>query len=168
MSDAFEVGGEQPQAPVQAPARQGGRRPAIILVALIVGFLAIVLYIVRNSVSAGDLKVGDCFDVPAATTLKTVDHHPCTEPHTGEVILVAEYDGDSYPISLSLDRFLEDNCVPAFATYVGREIDATPDLTIGYFYPSRDGWDEGDRTITCYVTRMDEGPTSQSVNGAAP
>ena len=129
--------------------------------------LAIVLYVVRNSVSAADLKVGDCFDVPTGATIKTVDHHPCTESHTAEVILVADYTGTTYPISLSLDRFIEESCVPAFTSYIGREIDAVPDLSIGYFYPSRDSWDGGDRTITCYVARSDEAPMAESVKGSA-
>jgi hypothetical protein len=51
--------------------------------------------------------------------------------------------------------------------YAGREINADPDLSIGYFYPSRDGWSSGDRTITCYVARSDEGPMTQSVKGSA-
>lgn len=153
---------------MSASARQGGRLRSGVTIGVIVAFLAIVLYVVRNSVSAGDLKVGDCFDIPTGATIKTVDRHPCTEIHTAEVILVADYTGDesTYPISLRLDSFVEDNCGPAFTTYVGREIDSVPDLSIGYFYPSRDGWENGDRTITCYVARSDEGPMVESVKGS--
>jgi len=43
----------------------------------------------RLSGSAGDLTVGDCFDVPANdTNIKDVQHHPCNESHTGEIFAV--------------------------------------------------------------------------------
>ncbi|HYN68639.1 MAG TPA: septum formation family protein [Candidatus Eisenbacteria bacterium] len=171
MTDDFgpSAGEVTPKQAATAGARQGGRWRTAIVIGVIVVFLAIVLYVVRNSVSAGDLKVGDCFDIPTQTTIKTVDHHPCTESHTAEVILVADYtgEGSTYPISLRLNSFVEEHCQPAFTTYVGREIDSLPDLSIGYFYPSRDGWENGDRTITCYVARSDEGQMVESVKGSA-
>jgi hypothetical protein len=173
MTDEFAPGGPgspEPPSPVAAATgRQPGGRRAVIIIGVIVAFLAIVLFAVRNNVQADDLKVGECFDIPSGTSIQTVEHHPCNESHTAEVIHVAEYtgEGSSYPISLSLDSFVETACVPAFQMYAGREINADPDLSIGYFYPSRDGWSSGDRTITCYVARSDEGPMTQSVKGSA-
>lgn len=141
----------------------GRRRPVIIIGAIVV-FLAVVLFAVRNNVAADDLKVGDCLNVPNGTSIQTVEQQPCTERHTAEVIFVGEYtDGSTYPISLALDRFIDAACVPAFETYVGRAIDSDPALSIGYFYPSRDGWDSGDRKITCYVVQPDEAPMTESV-----
>lgn len=159
-----------PPGPVDpATGKQPGRLRPVIIIGVIVAFLAIVLFAVRNNVQADDLKVGECFDIPSGTSIQTVEHHPCTESHTAEVIHVVEYtaEGSTYPISLSLDSFVETACVPAFQTYAGRDLDADPALSIGYFYPSRDGWSSGDRTITCYVARPDEGPMTQSVKGSA-
>lgn len=158
------TGGPPGSAPL-TQAKPGGRR-AIIIVGVLVAFIAIVLFVVRNNVAADDLKVGDCFNVPNGTTIQTVERHPCTETHTAEVIFVGDYTGTSYPISLSLDSFVEDSCVPAFETYVGRGVDSDPELSIGYFYPSRDGWDSGDRTITCYITQPDESPMTDSLQGS--
>src|SRR5215203_4365292 len=73
---------------------------------------------------------------------------------------------DALPISLALDRYLDGACVPAFATYTGEDFDTSEDLTIGYFYPSRDGWDSGDRTVTCYIVRSDEAKLTESVKAA--
>jgi hypothetical protein len=53
--------------------------------------------------------------------------------------------------------------VPAFETYVGRAVDSEPELSVGYFHPTRDGWDGGDRTITCYIAQPDESPMTQSL-----
>ena len=164
------AGGGPPSGEPPSPAvtaKQPGRWRPVVIIGVIVAFLAIVLFAVRNNVEAADLKVGDCFDIPTGATVKTVEHHPCNESHSAEVILVSEYTGTTYPISLSLDSFVETTCVPAFTTYVGKEIDSDADHSIGYFYPTRDGWSSGDRTITCYVARTDEGKMTESVKGSA-
>ena len=58
---------------------------------------------------------------------------------------------------------VSDNCVPASTAYVGRSLDVDPPLYIGYFSPTHDSWDNGDRSITCYVAREDEGMTTGSL-----
>jgi hypothetical protein len=153
-----------PVPPVSSdvPAKPGRGR-AIVVIGVIVAFLAIVLFLVRNNVSADDLAVGDCFNIPDGVTVETVEKHSCNESHNAEVIFVGDYAGDTYPISLSLDSFIEDSCVPAFETYVGRAIDSEPELSLGYFHPTRDGWDSGDRTISCYISQPDESPMTESL-----
>jgi Septum formation len=164
---AAPSGPEPPEPPVaDAPAKQPNRRRTIIVIGVIVAFLAIVLFIVRNNVSADDLKVGDCFNVPNGTSIQTVEKLPCNESHGAEVVHVGEYTGDTYPISLSLDSYIEETCIPAFNAYTGLDINATPDLSMGYFYPTRDGWDSGDRTITCYATQADDSPMTESLKAS--
>ena len=157
-------GSADPQFGAPSPAAKpvGNRRP-IIIVGILVAFIVVVLFLVRNNVAADDLAVGDCFNIPDGTTIQTVEKHGCGESHNAEVIFVGAYDGDTFPISLSLDRFIEDKCVPAFATYIGRDIDSEPALSVGYFYPTRDSWDNGDRTVTCYVSQPDESPMTESL-----
>jgi len=153
-----------PGAPADPAAAKSGKLRPVIIIGVIVAFLAIVLFAVRNNVAADDLKVGDCFNIPNGTTVKTVDKHPCNESHNAEVIFIGEYtDGSTYPISLSLNRFVKSSCAPAFETYVGRAIDSDPELSVGYFSPTREGWDRGDRTITCYVAQPDESPMTKSL-----
>ena len=157
---------EAPPAAAPPPAvAKPGRGRTIVIVGGIIVFLAVVLFIVRNNVSADDLKVGDCFNTPTGDSISTVEKQPCTDSHNAEVIFVGEYTGDTYPISLSLNSFLEDSCLPAFESYVGRAVDSEPELAIAYFYPTRDGWNSGDRTITCYVTQPDESPMTESLKG---
>jgi hypothetical protein len=66
---------------------------------------------------------------------------------------------------LSLDRYINESCVPAFESYIGRAVDSEPELSIGYYYPSRDSWDSGNKTITCYVAQPDESPMTESLKG---
>ncbi len=155
-----------PPAPTAAKA---GGKGAIVIVGVIIAFLAVVLFVVRNNGAAEDLKAGDCFELPTATSVQTVVHHPCTEAHTAEVFHVAEYTGTDMktPITFVLEGFVNTACSPVFTTYVGKDPVSVPDLTIGYFYPSSDSWSSGDRTITCYVSRSDNGSMTKSVKGSA-
>ena len=162
QSQAMPIG---PETSTRRASRGDKVRLALILGG-IVAFLAVVLWMVRDNQSAGDLAVGTCFDEPGRdTNITTVTRRDCTAPHDAEVFHVAEYTGANYPISLSLDSFIEESCVPAFTTYVGQAVDESENLTIGYFHPSRDGWDDGDRTITCYAVRDDGAKLTTSVKG---
>ena len=135
---------------------------------LIAAVIAVGGFFLRDRISsdAGDLRVGDCFDVP--TTMDVVDevqHHPCNEVHTGEVVGVADYPAsgsDPYPSDGAMTAFAEDLCVRTFRNYTGRDALTDPELTVGYLYPIPDGWAEGDHEITCYLARVDEGPMTSS------
>lgn len=155
-------------SPPAAQAKPPGKWRVAIPLVLIGGFLAFVLWSVKDNQSADDLAVGTCFDVPTQTSVSTVTRQDCTVAHDAEVFHNTEYDGDSttYPISLTMDGFVIDTCGPVFATYVGEELEAS-DLTIGYFYPSRDGWGDGDRTVTCYAQPADESKLTQSVKAGS-
>ena len=157
-----------PTADPQPPAKQPGKWRVAIPLVIIGGFLAFVLWSVRDNQSADDLANGTCFDVPTETTVSTVTKRACTEAHDAEVFHNVEFDGDSttYPISLTMDRFVTETCGPAFEAYVGEPFEDS-DLSIGYFYPSFDGWGDGDRTVTCYAQRVDDAKLTQSVKAAS-
>ena len=106
--------------------------------------------------AAADLNVGDCFMEPDATDdISEVQHRPCGEGHDAEVFAVLNYEGDTYPIEMTLERFIDEQCLPAFATYTGEAFDTQTDLTVGWFYPTRQSWNDGDREVTCYLIRSD-------------
>jgi hypothetical protein len=146
-----------------APKKQPGRWRLFLVLGAIVVFLGVVLFAVRNNAEVDDLKVGDCFTIPDGTTVKTVEKLPCTQTHNAEVVFVGDYTGTTYPISLSLQSFARDNCLPASDAYVGRSVDDDPALSIGYFSPTRDSWDAGDRTISCYLSQPDESAMTESL-----
>lgn len=141
-----------------------GIRIAIIAVIVVGGLI----FRDRLSSNAGDLKVGDCFDDPGSIAeVSDVQHHPCNEPHTSEVIYVGEMTGDnaSYPSDDVIFTFVSDNCLPAFASYTGKEYDGVT-LDVGYFHPTTDGWSKGDRGLICYAYNLDGQPTNTSVKAA--
>jgi hypothetical protein len=62
---------------------------------VVVGAIVVGGFLFRDRISgnAGDLQVGDCFDDPGTSEISDVQHHPCTEAHTGEVIFIGNMSG---------------------------------------------------------------------------
>ena len=131
-------------------------------------------YLFRDflSSSAQDLRVGDCFDIPAAATtaayVEDVQHHPCTEPHDGEVVFLGRMSGadDAYPADDAFVAFADTHCVPAYRSYTGRDYEEDVTYDMPYLIPTSEGWAKGDRDVACYVVRADRQPGTGSVKGA--
>ena len=119
-----------------------------------------------------DLAVGDCFDEPATEgDVSEVQHQPCDQPHDAEVFLVLQHPADSsaaYPVISGFDDYIAENCVPAFATYTGRDFESDTEYDLGYFRPTLTGWGEGDREFTCYISRADGAKLTAPVRAGAP
>lgn len=135
---------------------------------VIVGAIALGAFLFRDRISgaAGDLAVGDCFHEPAdSAEVSDVQHSPCNEAHTAEVIYVGDYalGGDAYPTLAQFDDAVGVQCLPAFNAYTGRDYATDQELTIGYFYPTSEGWGEGDHEIVCYAVRLDAATMTTSV-----
>ena len=127
-----------------------------------IGVFALGGFLFRDFISGsvGDLKVGDCFDPPlaAGTTVKEVQHHPCTDTHRSEIFFVgnvpAGTDG-AYPGDATFDAWVRSQCIPAFESYTGRDFDSDLMYDLHYLNPTPEGWKKGDHTIDCFVTRVD-------------
>lgn len=145
-----------------------GVRIAIVAVIVVVGFI----FRDRLTGNAGELQVGDCFDDPAETQdIGDVQHHPCNEAHTAEVFYIGQLPGGddaAYPSESALLAFASGSCVPAFASYTGTSLDQSPVLDFSMFFPTEEGWGDGDRAVTCYIVRIDGATMTQSVRAATP
>lgn len=117
--------------------------------------------------NAGSLSVGDCFDEPAGSsdTVEDVQHHPCTDAHTAEVVFVGNYSPatDTYPAEDAFLTFFENSCTAAFNAYTGLDYATDPTYDMSAFTPTPEGWGSGDRKIICYAVRLDQGPMSSSI-----
>jgi hypothetical protein len=129
--------------------------------------------------AASDLAVGDCFDEPDVTmNITDVRHQSCSDPHDGEVFAVLDYrlegGSTSYPILDTFREFVSDNCVPALESYTGRTTDeiGAAGFSFAYLYPSLESWSEGDREVTCYISKEDEtkfaGTLRRADDGSTP
>ncbi len=144
------------------PARGIARHRRVMKYLLRIGLVAVFLfggYLLRDRLSSGpgELKLGDCFDVPttADETVNDVQHHPCTESHTGEVILVTKHpaaNGATAPSETQLTSYLVTTCGAALPRYAGPD---NSKFDLGAFTPTGVGWKNGDRGVTCYLTMLD-------------
>jgi hypothetical protein len=143
--------------------------------AIRVGIVALVLvgaFVLRQFLtgSAGDLKVGECFDLPAAEmeTVKDVQHQPCDQDHGAEVFFVGDYPGsenDPNPTDDEMFAFLEDQCLPTYYAYTGTDLTTQETYDVGWFQPTAEGWKDGDRGVICYAYRLDEAEFKGSLKG---
>jgi hypothetical protein len=127
-----------------------------ILIVLVIAGGAFVLRD-RLSGSAGELQVGDCFDRATTETVDDVQHHPCTESHNAEVVLVAAHPaakGAAYLTDTDLNDYIETTCATAVSTYVGPSV-SLDTLNWGLIYPAEGDWATGERKMTCYVMMLD-------------
>jgi hypothetical protein len=134
---------------------------------LIVAAIAVGGLVLRDRLSsgAGDLKVGDCFDTTQATEVKDVQHHPCTESHNAEVVLVTTHPsikGAPYPSDADVETYGDNVCAPAVVSYVGPKAQLDR-LNYGIFYPKAADWKDGDRGVICYALNLDMSPMTSSL-----
>jgi hypothetical protein len=151
------------------PAVGATRHRRVMKYLLRVGLIAVFLvggFVLRDRLggSPAELKVGDCFDVPTTVgeNVNDVQHHPCTESHTGEIILIADHPaakGAAEPTDDELTNYLFSACGVALTSYVGPD---TAKFDLGAFYPTSEDWKDGDRGITCYLTMLDESAMTAS------
>jgi hypothetical protein len=119
-------------------------------------------------VDATELAAGDCIILPSEGEFKDVRALPCGEPHDGEIFYTAAHPGSEYPSDDEFSSYVDENCRPAFESYTGSAYDGQEVLDYGWFTPTQGGWDDGNRTVTCYLGPVGGGRTSQSYRGANP
>jgi hypothetical protein len=123
--------------------------------------------VTAGRVAAADLRVGDCIQFPAATTItvKAFDAVPCSQPHDAEA-----YSGGDLPLNgawpgeTAVRTATDQKCAEAFEPFVGTSIDNTA-LSVSFFYPEQNAWDAGDRGYIC-VVGADGSKTSGTLKGA--
>jgi hypothetical protein len=133
---------------------------------LIVAVIAGGAFILRDRLSgaATELQTGDCFDDTPTTTVENVQHHPCSDTHTAEVVLVTSHPAAEGTGPLSddeLNTFIETTCATAASGYVGPAALSNLDLLV--FYPTDTDWNKGERKMICYVTQPNLAPMTKSL-----
>lgn len=108
-----------------------------------------------GSLSARDLRAGDCFEYPDGDSILSLDVGPCADSHDAQVISVYTIPGDDYPGEDEVDEDAERVCFPAFDRALDRASAtglSAPIDTPYHFTPTEDSWDVyDDRSIACVV-----------------
>lgn len=130
-----------------------------LIIAVVIGVLAlmavavVVAYFlfIKGTVSATDVKVGDCLkEIPGSTRVLTVDTVGCDEPHAGEVFAVLLMPEGDFPGQVAIEEY-QNKCEPELASYAP---DAITDDSVQLYvlYPTAETWGQGDRAVTCVAT----------------
>ncbi len=153
--------------PAAAPARKGINIGGWLIRGGIIAAIVVAGLVFRDRLSgnAGDLKVGDCFDDPGAVAEVTdVQHHPCNEAHDSEVMFVGNYPAqDEYPGDEAFGLFAQQQCVPAFEAYLGRDYESDTEYDYGFYYPAEESWSDSDHEVACFIYRLDGATMTSSV-----
>ncbi len=119
----------------------------LAVVAGIVFFFAIG----KGTVTATDVKVGDCLkEIPTSTRVLTVDTIGCDQSHAGEVFAVLMMPEGDYPGQSAIEEY-QNKCEPELSSYAP---DAITDDSVQLYvlYPTAETWEQGDRAVTCIAT----------------
>ncbi|MFD6324806.1 DUF4190 domain-containing protein [Streptomyces sp. NPDC058442] len=107
------------------------------------------------------LEKGDCFDSPDGLVGWAIeaDQVPCSQEHDGEVFALVTLPEGAFPGDDSLVDTADDRCYALRDTYAMDAWALPSDVDVYYLTPSREGWDHGDRTITCVFGNRDTDAT---------
>ena len=122
-----------------------------IFALLAVGAIVFVVIVGKGTVTATDVKVGDCLkEIPGNTRVLTVDTVGCDKSHAGEVFAVLLMPEGDYPGQSAIEEY-QNKCEPELASYAP---DAITDDSVQLYvlYPTAETWEQGDRAVTCVAT----------------
>jgi hypothetical protein len=141
-------------------AKQGRGGRGLAIAGLVLSGLWVVLLVVgvifyfaigKGTVTATDVKVGDCLkEIPGSTRVMTVDTVGCDQAHAGEVFAVLLMPDGKFPGQSAIEEY-QNKCEPALASYAP---DAITDNSVQLYvlYPTTETWEQGDRAVTCIAT----------------
>jgi hypothetical protein len=120
-----------------------------------------------GDLSATDLRVGDCIDLkdPDAEEIDDVTARPCTVEHEYEMFFVGSLPAGPYPADDVFMAYLEANCLPGFATYVGKAYEDSA-LDVSWLTPTQAGWEDGDRSVQCALYSPNQSRLTYSLKGS--
>lgn len=114
--------------------------------------IALVLVSCGGGGNVLELAVGDCFDDPEVVDgqVRDVSIIDCDEPHDNEVFALIQLPEGEFPGQEAVSSQADAGCTEQFASYVGADY-AVSEYFASVFSPSPESWEQGDRTIVCYL-----------------
>jgi Domain of unknown function (DUF4328)/Septum formation/zinc-ribbon domain len=102
--------------------------------------------------SVAGAAVGTCFNENLANPIE-IEVTDCELAHDAQFYALLTYDAsEDYPGDSPLAGWAGDHCFLEFGEATGEEYYSS-ELDFWYFFPSQQTWDEGDRTVQCYLVK---------------
>lgn len=113
--------------------------------------IAVTLFITSDTVTATNVKVGDCLsEIPDGERVLTVTTISCDEPHAGEVFAVLTMPDGDFPGQAAVEAYHE-KCSPELVAYSPQSL-LDDEVQLYVLYPTAETWEGGDRAVTCIAT----------------
>ena len=90
---------------------------------------------------------------------------PCTASHEFEMFFVGTMPAGEFPAETVFETYVNDNCGPAFGTYVGKPY-SDSELSMYWLAPTEEGWRGGDHSVQCAVYHPRVHVQTQSLKGS--
>lgn len=106
-----------------------------------------------------EVRPGDCLQsVENASYVASMAALPCRDLHTTQAYAVfdIERSGD-YP-GARIEDLASEGCLASWQDAIGTAYADDTELELQYLSPSRDGWEDGDRSVICLIERLDGSP----------
>lgn len=103
-----------------------------------------------GSVTASDLKTGDCVNGIEVGEVGSINAVPCARLHEGEVFAVFTIPGSDFPGESTVSSKAEAGCSSRLAGY-SKSANDDETLDILYLQPTAASWKLGDHEVTCVV-----------------
>jgi hypothetical protein len=140
------------------PGGQRGRGMAIaglvlsgVWVAIIAAAIVFAALSPTHTVSARNVKVGDCFaDTPTGSRVSWVNTTSCDRPHSAEVAAVLTMPDGPFPDDSVFSDYKQ-RCRDSLASYSATAMQ-DPNVDLAVMPPSQDSWKQGDRDMVCIAT----------------
>ncbi|WP_085101141.1 DUF4190 domain-containing protein [Mycobacterium paraense] len=140
------------------PGGQRGRGMAIAGLALSAGWAVVIAVAIAfvalsptHTVSAQDIKVGDCFaELPTGNRIASVNTVSCDRPHAAEVAGVVTIPDGPFPGDAGFSAYNKE-CKETLASYSATAL-LDPGVDLAVMKPTQDSWQHGDRAMVCVAT----------------
>lgn len=109
------------------------------------------------TISAYDVRVGDCTGPLPSGSITTVELIPCGQAHYWEVFHSGKLTDESYPGQAKVYEDGNKLCRTAFTMFVGIKPEKST-LTFTFFHPNEETWQNtGDREVLCILGSTEGG-----------
>ena len=119
-----------------------------VIIAVAIAFAALSP---THTVSARDIKVGDCFaELPTGNRISSVETVSCDRPHVAEVAGVLTIPDGPFPGDSGFDAYTS-KCKDSLSSYSPTAL-LDPDIDLAVMPPTQESWQRGDRAMVCVAT----------------
>ncbi|WP_436789229.1 septum formation family protein [Yinghuangia sp. YIM S10712] len=105
-----------------------------------------------GQVESVDLKAGDCIDTSSSGQ---ISKKSCSGPHDAQVAGVSTISDSLDPRSSAFENANDAACDQMGSVIIDRQ-DSPSDLTVTWYAPTPESWEDGDRTLQCLIVRRDK------------